>query len=102
MFDTVARKVGKIARNDVFRIVVFDSFKVSEFAFNCFGRSEEITDLNVKSIRTFVYNKVNFVIVGFTDFYIVAADQKFKIYDSRISRRKMKGVIQIEMLQESL
>lgn len=91
MFDTVTRKVGKVAGNDVFRIVVFDSFEASELAFDCFGRGEKITDLNVKNIRTFVCNKVNFVIVGFTDFYIVAADQKFKIYDSRISRRKMKG-----------
>lgn len=91
MFDTVARKVGKIARNDVFRIVVFDSFEASELAIDCFGGGKEITDLNVKNIRTFVCNKVNFVIVGFADFYVVAADQKFKIYDSRISRRKMKG-----------
>lgn len=84
MFDTITRKVGEIARYDVFRIVVFDSFKVSEFAFDCFGRSEEITDLNVKSIRTFVCNKVDFVIVGFTDFYVVTTDTK--VQDIRYSR----------------
>ena len=49
MLDTVTRKVGEIARYDVFRIVVFDSFKVSEFAFDGFDRSEKITDLNIKS-----------------------------------------------------
>ena len=37
--------------------------------------------MNVKSIRTFVSNKVDFVIVGFTDFYVVTTVQKVKIYD---------------------
>ena len=68
MFDPVTRKIGEIARNDVLRIVVSDSFEVSEFAFDRFGGGEEITDLNVKHIRAFVSNKVDFVIVGFPTF----------------------------------
>ncbi len=46
MLDTVTGEIGKVARNNVFRVIILDAFKVSKFALYRLGRREKIAYKN--------------------------------------------------------
>ena len=77
---TVSGKIRNITRYDVFWVIVVYSFQITEFAVYGFGCRKQITYLYIYAFFPFVSNKINLVIIGFSDFYVVAAGKQFKIY----------------------
>ena len=79
MLNAISGKIRYIAGNDVFRIIVIDFFKISELTVYRFRRSKEIADLYIYPFFTLISDKVDLIIIGFSDLYVIAAGKKFEI-----------------------
>ena len=79
MADAVPRKIGYVAGDDVFGVIIIDSFKIAELAFNRFGGSEKIADLHIDAFFALIGDEVDLIVVGFADFYVVSAGEEFEI-----------------------
>lgn len=73
MLDTVARKIGEIARNNIFRVIILDTFKITKFTLYGFRRSEKIAYLHIQNICALICNEIYFIFVRFTDLNVITS-----------------------------
>ncbi len=75
MLYAVAREIGQIAGNNIFREIIFNAFKVSKLSLYGFGRGKSITDLDIDFVFALIGNKVYFIIISLSYGNIITAIQ---------------------------
>ena len=82
MAYAIPRKIGQVAGYHVFGVIVVYPFKIAELAFHRFGGSEKIADLNIDAFFALIGDEVDLIVIGFADFYVISAGEKFEIDDA--------------------
>ena len=81
MLNPIAAHVKFIQRNDIFGKIISDMIIRSEFTLDCFIRSEQIGDLNIQLLISFVTDKINFFLTISSNCDLISATKEFHVHD---------------------